>query len=71
MIRATLNKIIYSIKRTLFILGVNMSRPLSFLLKLIVRFILQRHEHVRWNKCPGLCTCPVLVATCPRQADKR
>ena len=28
-------------------------------------FILQCCQVVMWDKCPGLCTCPTLVAICP------
>ena len=70
VIRATLNKIIDSIK--LYLFWVSISQDLSvFLLKRIVR-IFKRHELVQWDKCPGLCTCPTLslplVATCHGQA---
>ena len=65
---ATLKKNLDSIKRNLF--WVSTSQNLSvFLLQRIVRFIFQGHKLVQWDKCPGLCTCPTLVATCPRQVN--
>ena len=64
VIRATLNIIIDSINVIYF----GCQQVKTFVLKAnSTCFMLQRHELVQWDKCPGVCTCPTLVATCPRQ----
>ena len=68
MICVTLNTIIDSIKRYLFWVLTSQNILVFSIKKNSTCFIFQRHELVWWDKCPGLCTCHILVATCPGQA---
>ena len=65
MICATSYKIIDSIKHYLFWISSSQNLEMNG-----TCFILQWHELVWWDECPGLCTCPTVVVTCPGEVDK-